>query len=76
MPLVDGPQVFQMLRQEPVTQHISVVFPTGVGTREGRGARDGAEVGRLYPEVHHEGEAAGLFAGKDMTIVESERENR
>ena len=35
MPLVDGPQVFQMLRQEPVTQHIPVVFLTGVDTREG-----------------------------------------
>ena len=35
MPVVDGPQVFQMLRQEPVTQHIPVVFLTGVGTREG-----------------------------------------
>ena len=35
MPVVDGPQVFQMLRQEPVTQNIPVVFLTGVGTREG-----------------------------------------
>ena len=35
MPVVDGPQVFQMLRQEPVTRHIPVVFLTGVGTREG-----------------------------------------
>ena len=35
MPLVDGPQVFQMLRQEQATQHIPVVFLTGVGTREG-----------------------------------------
>ncbi len=35
MPVVDGPQVLQMLRQEPVTQGIPVVFLTGVGTREG-----------------------------------------
>ena len=35
MPVVDGPQVFQMLRQEPATAHIPVVFLTGVGTREG-----------------------------------------
>ena len=34
MPLVDGPQVFQMLRQEPETSHIPVVFLTGVGTTE------------------------------------------
>ena len=35
MPIVDGPQVFQMLRSEPSTAHIPVVFLTGVGTREG-----------------------------------------
>ena len=35
MPVVDGPQVFQMLRQESDTADIPVVFLTGVGTREG-----------------------------------------
>lgn len=35
MPVVDGPQVFQMLRQDPDTKDIPVVFLTGVGTREG-----------------------------------------
>ncbi|MBP3231963.1 MAG: response regulator, partial [Anaerovibrio sp.] len=35
MPVVDGPQVFQMLRQEQSAKHIPVVFLTGVGTREG-----------------------------------------
>ncbi|SHK26580.1 Response regulator receiver domain-containing protein [Selenomonas ruminantium] len=34
MPVVDGPQVFQMLRQDPSTQGIPVVFLTGVGTKE------------------------------------------
>ncbi len=34
MPVVDGPQVLQMLRQEPATQDIPVVFLTGVGTKE------------------------------------------
>ena len=34
MPVVDGPQVLQMLRSEPVTKDIPVVFLTGVGTRE------------------------------------------
>ncbi len=34
MPVVDGPQVLQMLRQEPETSHIPVVFLTGVGTPE------------------------------------------
>ncbi len=34
MPVVDGPQVLQMLRQEPATQSIPVVFLTGVGTKE------------------------------------------
>ena len=34
MPVVDGPQVLQMLRQEPATAHIPVVFLTGIGTRE------------------------------------------
>ena len=35
MPVVDGPQVLQMLRQEPATVSIPVVFLTGVSTREG-----------------------------------------
>ncbi len=35
MPVVDGPQVLQMLRQEPVTANIPVVFLTGVGSKEG-----------------------------------------
>ncbi len=35
IPIVDGPQVLQMLRQEPATANIPVVFLTGVGTREG-----------------------------------------
>ncbi len=35
MPVVDGPQVFQMLKQEPLTAGIPVVFLTGVGTKEG-----------------------------------------
>ena len=35
MPVVDGPQVFQMLRSEEATKNIPVVFLTGVGTREG-----------------------------------------
>ena len=35
MPVVDGPQVLQMLRQEPVTKDIPVVFLTGVSSREG-----------------------------------------
>ena len=34
MPVVDGPQVLQMLRQEEATKDIPVVFLTGVGTRE------------------------------------------
>ena len=34
MPVVDGPQVLQMLRQEPATEHIPVVFLTGLGTKE------------------------------------------
>ena len=34
MPVVDGPQVFQMLRQEHQTSDIPVVFLTGVGTKE------------------------------------------
>ena len=34
MPVVDGPQVLQMLRQEPATSHIPVVFLTGVDTKE------------------------------------------
>ncbi|MBO5515090.1 MAG: response regulator, partial [Schwartzia sp.] len=35
MPVVDGPQVLQMLRQEPATKEIPVIFLTGVDTREG-----------------------------------------
>lgn len=35
MPIVDGPQVFQMLRSDPATSAIPVVFLTGVGSREG-----------------------------------------
>ena len=34
MPVVDGPQVLQLLRQEPATAHIPVIFLTGVGTKE------------------------------------------
>lgn len=34
MPVVDGPQVLQMLRQEPVTENIPVIFLTGLGTKE------------------------------------------
>ena len=34
MPVVDGPQVLQMLRQEPQTADIPVIFLTGVGTKE------------------------------------------
>lgn len=34
MPVVDGPQVLQMLRQEPATEHIPVIFLTGLGTKE------------------------------------------
>ncbi len=32
MPVVDGPQVLQMLRQEPATADIPVIFLTGLGT--------------------------------------------
>ncbi len=35
MPIVDGPQVLQMLRQDEATKEIPVVFLTGVGTKEG-----------------------------------------
>ena len=35
MPIVDGPQVFEMLRSEPTTKTIPIIFLTGVGTREG-----------------------------------------
>lgn len=35
MPVVDGPQVLQMLRQEPTTKDIPVIFLTGVSSREG-----------------------------------------
>ncbi len=34
MPVVDGPQVLQMLRQEEETAHIPVLFLTGNGSRE------------------------------------------
>ena len=34
MPVIDGPQVLQMLRQDPKTEHIPVVFLTGVGTKD------------------------------------------
>ena len=34
MPVVDGPQVLQMLRQETATDAIPVIFLTGNGTRE------------------------------------------
>ncbi len=37
MPVVDGPQVLQMLRQEPQTANIPVVFLTGIGTKEAVG---------------------------------------
>ncbi len=34
MPIVDGPQVFQMLKQESATAKIPVIFLTGIGTKE------------------------------------------
>lgn len=34
MPVVDGPQVLQMLRQEDATKDIPVIFLTGNGTKE------------------------------------------
>ncbi|MBR4724613.1 MAG: response regulator [Lachnospiraceae bacterium] len=34
MPVVDGPQVLQMLRQDAATAKIPVIFLTGVGTKE------------------------------------------
>ena len=34
MPIVDGPQVLQMLRQEDETKYIPVVFLTGVGSKD------------------------------------------
>ncbi len=34
MPIVDGPQVLQMLRQEEATANIPVIFLTGIGTKE------------------------------------------
>ena len=34
MPVVDGPQVLQMLREDPKIAKIPVVFLTGVGTKE------------------------------------------
>ncbi|MBO4396249.1 MAG: response regulator [Eubacterium sp.] len=35
MPIVDGPQVFEMLKSEEDSKDIPVVFLTGNGTREG-----------------------------------------
>ncbi|MBE6015590.1 MAG: response regulator [Lachnospiraceae bacterium] len=35
MPIVDGPQVLQMLRQEKATKDIPVIFLTGVDSKEG-----------------------------------------
>ena len=35
MPVVDGPQVFEMLLSDPEIKNIPVIFLTGVGTREG-----------------------------------------
>ncbi len=34
MPVVDGPQVLQMLREEEATSNIPVIFLTGNGTKE------------------------------------------
>ncbi len=34
MPIADGPQVLQMLRQEEASKNIPVVFLTGIGTKE------------------------------------------
>ncbi len=34
MPVVDGPQVLQMLRQEPATADIPVIFLTGIGSKD------------------------------------------
>ena len=34
MPVVDGPQVLEMLRSEEATAHIPVIFLTGIGTKE------------------------------------------
>ena len=34
MPIIDGPQILEMLKSEPSTVNIPVVFLTGVGTRE------------------------------------------
>ena len=34
MPSVDGPQVLQMLREDPLTKDIPVVFLTGVGEKD------------------------------------------
>ena len=34
MPVVDGPQILEMLKSEPETADIPVIFLTGVGTRE------------------------------------------
>jgi len=35
MPIVDGPQVFEMIKSEEDSKNIPVVFLTGNGTREG-----------------------------------------
>ncbi len=34
MPIVNGPQVFQMLKQDEVTAKIPIIFLTGIGTKE------------------------------------------
>ena len=34
MPVVDGPQILEMLKSEPETAGIPVIFLTGIGTRE------------------------------------------
>ena len=35
MPVVDGPQVFEMLRSDPEIKRVPIIFLTSVGTREG-----------------------------------------
>ncbi len=37
MPIADGPQVFQMLRSDPSTCHIPIMFLTGIGSKEAVG---------------------------------------
>ena len=34
MPVVDGPQILEMLRSDTLTANIPVVFLTGIGTKE------------------------------------------